>query len=95
MSQADGIKILATIAALKLLVGKLYVDQLTQSGKTLEEIRIQHDNMVSSFSTGTLTVANDSLASDRLSQLVATEIRELLRQVERALEALQNVPSSS
>jgi hypothetical protein len=84
--QSDGLRILATIAALKLLVGKLYADQLQRSGMTLDEIHGLHDNLAASFSRDSLTFAGNPQPSDHLSELVGTEIREILRGVEAVLE---------
>ena len=84
--QSDGLRILATIAALKLLVGKLYADQLQRSGMTLAEIRVLHDEMAASFSMESLTLAGNAALSDHLSALVGIEVREILREVEAVLE---------
>jgi hypothetical protein len=53
---------------------------------TMDQIRAHHDQMAASFSTGTLTVAGNPAPSDQLSVLVGSEIREILRAVEAALE---------
>jgi hypothetical protein len=86
--QSDGLRILATIAALKLLVGKLYAEQLQSSRMTLGEIHALLDNLATSFSRGSLTFAGNPQLSDHLSELVGIEIREILRGVESALETI-------
>jgi hypothetical protein len=60
--------------------------KLQKSGMTLDEIRAVHDNLAASFSRDSLTFADNPQLSDYLSELVGTEIREILRGVEAVLE---------
>jgi hypothetical protein len=78
----DAIKLFATIAALKLIVGRLWGFAYKNANLTPEQILEMHDKLLEDLPKQALAVTGDAALSDHLSAEIETQIKEILRGVE-------------
>jgi hypothetical protein len=81
----DAVKLIATIGALKLLVGKLYTFTISSSKLTDEQIIEMHDEIFNNLPTQALMKTSDAAWSDLISSEIETELKEILRGAEAEL----------
>jgi hypothetical protein len=78
----DAIQLLATIGALKLLLGRLYGFAYKTANLTPEQILAAHDQLLENLPKQTLVTSKDAALSDLLSAEVEDQIMQFLRGVE-------------
>lgn len=82
-------KVLVTVAAMKLLLGRLY--SLTYRQMKVPPVLVpeMHKVMIQNWSTGTLVKSSDPAISDVMSDEVLREIEKFLQGVEKDFLAMK------
>lgn len=78
----DAIRLLATIGALKLLLGRLFSLVYIDAKLTPEQISVVHNTMLEGLPKQSLIKTGDPALSDLLSSEVEAEIKTFLQGVE-------------
>jgi hypothetical protein len=82
-------KTIVTVAAMKLLLGRLYALQYRQMKLDPEHIPMVHATMISNWSKSPLVRSNDPTISDVMSDDVLHEIESFLLGVEKDFRAMK------
>jgi hypothetical protein len=77
------INLFATVAAMKLLLGRLYSLTYDNAGWTPEAVAAAHEALFQKMQTQTLVRSSDPAISDVMSDEVAQEMERFLRGVEK------------
>jgi hypothetical protein len=88
----DAIRLLATISALKLLVGRLFTLVYIDAKLTPEQISALHETMLENLPKQSLMKIDDPALSDLLSSEVEAEIKTFLQGVESEVARVGRMP---
>lgn len=88
----DAIKLLATIGAVKLLLGRLFSLVYIESKMTPEQIKSAHKTLLENLPKQSLIKTQDPALSDLLSAEVEAEIKTFLQGVEAELARDSKTP---
>jgi hypothetical protein len=88
----DAIRLLATIGALKLLLGRLFSLVYIDAKLTPEQISAVHNTMLESLPKQSLMKTDDPALSDLLSSEVEAEIKSFLQGVESEVGRVGRMP---
>jgi hypothetical protein len=83
---------IVTVAAMKLLLGRLYALQYRQMKLNPADIPDLHKTLISNWSKAPLVRSSDPALSDVMSDDVLHEIETLLQGVEKDFRAMNKVP---
>jgi hypothetical protein len=83
---------IVTVAAMTLLVGRLYSLAYKQMKLNPGHVGAMHELMISNWSKGPLVHSSDPAVSDVMSDEVLHEMESFLRGVEKDFQAMSKVP---
>jgi hypothetical protein len=82
-------KVLVTVAAMKLLLGRLFALYYTKSTLTPDEVKQAHKILIEKWAEKPLVSSNDPALSDVMSDEVLREIERFLQGVEKDFRAMR------
>jgi hypothetical protein len=88
MMDEDSTKLLVTVAAMKLLLGRLYALYYTKTTLSPDDVKEAHKLAIESWATGTLVKSDDPVLSDVMSDEVLREMEKFLQGVEKDFRAM-------
>ncbi len=89
MDDELGRRTLATVAAMKLLLGRLYALSYRQLKLNPDDVPDMHKTMIENWSKTPLVISSDPALSDVMSDDVLHEIERFLQGVERDFRAMR------
>jgi hypothetical protein len=81
----DAVKLLATVGATKLMLGRLYSLVYSVAKMTPSDVEAAHKLLIENLPKQTLVRTDDAALSDHLSAEIEAEIRQMLKGIERDL----------
>jgi hypothetical protein len=82
-------QVLISVAAMKLLLGRLWALYYTKTTLSPDDVKAAHKIMVEKWSTNPLVASSDPAISDVMSDDVLREIEKFLRGVEKDFRAMK------
>jgi hypothetical protein len=79
----ESAKVLVTVAAMKLLLGRLYTMVRVSANHTADDVLAAHEQLRGTLGDQALVISSDAAVSDVFSDEVAREIDRFLRGVEK------------
>jgi hypothetical protein len=83
----ESAKVFVTVAAIKLLLGRLYTKVYRSANLTGEDVLAEHEELRGMLGGQALVLSSDAAISDMLSDEIAREIDRFLRGVEKDFAA--------
>lgn len=85
-------RVLVTVAAMKLLLARLYALYYTKTTLSPDEVKMAHEAAIKNWALQPLVISKDPIVSDVMSDEVLREMETFLQGVEKDFRAMKETP---